>query len=485
MAHDPRIVIVDDNADDRLLAVRDLRREFPGFEAIEVADADGLARVLESADFDLVITDYQLHWTDGLKILRDVKARNPDCPVVMLTGTGSEEIAVEAMKAGLDDYVLKSPKHLARLPAAVRSALDEAERRRAAAEAEERYRCLVETSPDAVVVHSGGKFVYLNPAAVRLLGAASPDDLIGKPAMDIVHPDDRRIVAEQIRKGTEERMPMPVEEERFVRVDGGVIDAEVAASPIMYAGKPSVQVVARDISERKRVDQFKSDFVAMVSHELRTPLAIILGYASLIERSSELAEDPGVFLNAAHKIQERGALMRRLVEDLLEISRIEARGVTLSMQETNVRELVTRSAESVPMTERHSLKLDIPDDVPTVRCDPTQLSMAVMNLISNAVKFSPKSGPIRVRVREKAGRVVVSVADKGIGIEAKDIGRIFDRFVQADMSMTRAFPGVGMGLYITREIVEAHGGRIRVRSAPGKGSTFTIEIPIEQGEMAA
>jgi len=135
-----RILMIDDNPDDRLLAIRALRREFPDLQVEQISEAKGLAQALEAGDFDLVITDYQLRWSDGLAVLRAVKARYPDCPVIMFTATGSEEIAVEAMKNGLDDYVLKSPKHFIRLPAAVRLALkraeDSIERKRAEARIE-------------------------------------------------------------------------------------------------------------------------------------------------------------------------------------------------------------------------------------------------------------------------------------------------------------------------------------------------------------
>jgi len=120
MTNPLRILLIDDNPDDRALVIRELRKDFPGLQVEQITEASGLAQALEAGNFDLVITDYQLHWTDGLKILHAFKSRWPDRPVVMFTGTGSEEIAVEAMKAGLDDYVLKSPKHFVRLPLSVR-----------------------------------------------------------------------------------------------------------------------------------------------------------------------------------------------------------------------------------------------------------------------------------------------------------------------------------------------------------------------------
>jgi DNA-binding NtrC family response regulator len=133
-------VLVDDNPDDRALVIRELRREFPNLSALEVTDNSGLDRVLAASPSDLVVTDYQLRWTNGLAVLQAVKSKWPDCPVIMFTGTGNEEVAVEAMKAGLDDYLMKSPKHYARLPGIARLALKMADQRRQLKEAEVRRR---------------------------------------------------------------------------------------------------------------------------------------------------------------------------------------------------------------------------------------------------------------------------------------------------------------------------------------------------------
>ncbi|OGG43557.1 MAG: hypothetical protein A3F84_20525 [Candidatus Handelsmanbacteria bacterium RIFCSPLOWO2_12_FULL_64_10] len=149
MNHPLRILLIDDNPHDRTLVIRELRREFPDLHVDQVIDAKGFDRALQTGGFDLVITDYQLHWSDGLSVLRAFKPRHPGCPVIMFTGTGSEEVAVQAMKAGLDDYVLKSPKHFVRLPAAVRSAMEDITERRRAEDTEremERVRVLAETA---------------------------------------------------------------------------------------------------------------------------------------------------------------------------------------------------------------------------------------------------------------------------------------------------------------------------------------------------
>ncbi len=174
-----RILLIDDNPDDRSLVIRELRREFPGLEVKQIIEAKGFAHELEAGDFDLVITDYQLRWTDGLSVLRAIKARWPDYPVIMFTATGSEEVAVEAMKAGLNDYVLKSPKHFSRLPAAIRLGVQQAEQRQALKEAENRYRSLFDGVPVGLYRSTPmGQFLDANPALIRLLGYPSREALM-------------------------------------------------------------------------------------------------------------------------------------------------------------------------------------------------------------------------------------------------------------------------------------------------------------------
>lgn len=166
-----RILLIDDNPDDRSLVIRELRREFPNLQVTQIIEDQGFAQELENGEFDVVITDYQLRWTNGLAVLRTIKSQRPHCPVIMFTATGSEEIAVEAMKAGLNDYVLKSPKHFSRLPAAVLISLEQDRQRRALQEAENRYRNLFDRVPVGLYRSTPvGEFLDANPALVRLLG---------------------------------------------------------------------------------------------------------------------------------------------------------------------------------------------------------------------------------------------------------------------------------------------------------------------------
>src|SRR6266567_329152 len=188
------ILLVDDNPEDRALAIRELRRHFPNLQIAQITDAKNFTRALEAEHRDLVITDYQLRWSDGLAVLRAIKARWPGCPVIMFTGTGSEEIAVEAMKAGLDDYVLKSPKHYSRLPGAAKLAFEHRAQWRALKEAERRYLTLFNDLPIGLWKSTPeGKIMDANPAAAQMLGYPDGEALSLVNAIDLyVDPADRK-----------------------------------------------------------------------------------------------------------------------------------------------------------------------------------------------------------------------------------------------------------------------------------------------------
>jgi PAS domain S-box-containing protein len=181
-----RILMVDDNPDDRMLIRRALVREFPEVEIIEVGDPKGLADALDDGPFDLVITDYGLDFTDGFALLDRLKAQWPECPVILCTGTLSEEIAVEALRKGLDDYVLKDPRRFMRLPAAVRTAIDHARQRSAARAAERRYHELFDGAPVGLIRSlPDGRILAANAAAVRITGYASVSALLDASVVDL------------------------------------------------------------------------------------------------------------------------------------------------------------------------------------------------------------------------------------------------------------------------------------------------------------
>jgi signal transduction histidine kinase len=228
--------------------------------------------------------------------------------------------------------------------------------------------------------------------------------------------------------------------------------------------------------ELKELDQLKSDFVSMVSHELRAPLTNINGSIELMLTDGDM--DPNAQRTMLRIIGEQTARLTRLVQGILNVSRIEARKLEIHPQAIDVKPLMEKAIENLSRTESiHEFKL--PErPLPLVWADPDRLEEILANLIDNAVKYSPEGGTIKLSARESDGRLIISVTDPGVGIPAKELDKIFEKFHRVDRGDARTTYGHGLGLYISKRFIEAHGGDIWVDSKLGKGSTFSFTLPL-------
>ncbi len=240
-------------------------------------------------------------------------------------------------------------------------------------------------------------------------------------------------------------------------------------------------MVKRDISGSRQLEQLRSGFVANVSHELRTPLTSILGFADVLGHLKPEAL-PERAPQVVSKIRENAGRMKQLVEELLEVTTMQEEGIRILRRQVDLEQTVRTHAELVHRDPDHPLTIDVEGELPMIPCDSDRLGRVVENLVGNAVKYSPEGGPIRIMLSTADDEVLVAIRDEGIGIAPEDVPRLFDRFTQGDMSSTRSFGGVGIGLFVADQIVHAHGGRIEVASVPGKGSTFTVHLPLGEKE---
>jgi signal transduction histidine kinase len=243
------------------------------------------------------------------------------------------------------------------------------------------------------------------------------------------------------------------------------------------------QATAEMLAEKTRLEEMQSTFVSIVSHELQTPVAIIKSYAATLARE-DAAWPPETIQRVSRNIEEECDRLTRLISDLLDLSRIQAGRVAMRVGSVDLPQLVSEVIDQLaPRSPRHSLRATFPPTFPNVRGDADQLRRALFNLVQNAVKYSPNDGEVLIagEVRTIDGRpyAVVRVVDQGVGIRPGEEERIFDRFHRADTRLSRSTAGVGLGLYITRSIVEGHGGRIWAESpGPGRGSIFTMILPL-------
>jgi diguanylate cyclase (GGDEF)-like protein/PAS domain S-box-containing protein len=256
-----RLLYIEDDPGLVVLMQKNLQRR--GFH-IDIATngEDGL-KMIAANKYDLALLDYNLPFLGGMEVLRELSMKGLPIPVIMVTGEGNETIAVEALKLGAADYIVKDVemRYLDLIPAVIDKVLykqllvkERNQMQQAMQESEERYRLLVELSPDGIALHVDGKYVFINPAGAHLLGASHRDQIIGLPTMDIVHPDFRELVKSRVEQLEKQVDMVPWVEEQFVRIDGTAFDVEVASIKFSYEGKFAIQTIFKDITERKQVE---------------------------------------------------------------------------------------------------------------------------------------------------------------------------------------------------------------------------------------
>lgn len=258
----------------------------------------------------------------------------------------------------------------------------------------------------------------------------------------------------------------------------------VRALPLR-SGAQVVGAVAfvRDMSEVRRVDRVRRDFVANVSHELKTPI----GALAVLAEALSGGDDPVVTAQLTDRVLDEAERLGRIVDDLLDLSLIEAQDAPLR-EKIPVAALVGESvARVLPAAQAIGITLvtsPIPDAI-AVNCDRTQLVGAITNLLDNAVKYTESGEPVEIDVRDEGDRVAILVRDRGIGIPRKDLERIFERFYRVDRARSRATGGTGLGLAIVRHVAQAHGGEVTVESREGEGSTFRLVLPVPEPDIRA
>ena len=353
-----------------------------------------------------------------------------------------------------------------------RARLYEAERRvRAEAQAAEaRYRNLFEGAPDAVLVFvADGRVVDANPAATELLGYSVDElrrmrlaggELVVEGAA-WAGGDYRRLLEEGCWRG----------ELELRRKDGSTVPVEAWLNAVHLPDGTIYRATVRDVSERRALERMQQEFIAMVSHELRNPLTALSGFAQLLQRQRRYNE------RAVTMILSQARQLERLIGDLLEVSRLEAGRLELRRTEMDLAQLVRVAVERTQaLTDRHAIRVDAPPGQLRGWWDADRLEQVLHNLLSNAVKYSPAGGEITVRVEGDGAVARVAVADQGVGIAPGALPRLFDRFYRAEATASGA-QGLGLGLYISRSLVQAHGGRMWAESTPGRGSTFVFTLP--------
>jgi PAS domain S-box-containing protein len=485
----PRVLVADDNADMRDYVARILGQAY----RVETAK-DGQA-ALARIDADppaLVLADVMMPNMDSFDLLRAIRndARARSLPVILLSARAGDEARIEGLEAGADEYLVK-PFSGRELLVRVASQIELTRVRREGAAAQAHFAAIVDSAQDAIISKDlDGIIQWCNGAAERLFGYSS-SELVGRPVRILI-PADRQSeedqILERLRRG--ER----VEHFETVRLakDGRPIDVALTISPVRDASGTIIGAskIARDIAVIKRAEaermrlveeasRLKDEFLASLSHELRTPLNAIVGYARML-RSGILPQDRQP--NAIETIERNATSLTQIVEDVLDVSRIVSGKIRLNVQTVDVPDIVARAIEGiVPAADAKGVRLEriVDPHATPIAGDPERLQQILWNLLTNAVKFTPRGGKVQVRLERVDSQVAVTVSDTGIGIPPEFLPHVFERFRQADGGIARERGGLGIGLSIARQLAEMHGGTIDVESAgPGQGATFRLKIPL-------
>jgi PAS domain S-box-containing protein len=360
----------------------------------------------------------------------------------------------------------------------------------AVADRESRTRAILDTVLDGIItIDESGDIETFNPAASRIFGYGA-DEVIGQN-VKILMPEPYRSGHDgYLRSYQTTGEPKVIGIGREVqgqRKDGTTFPMELAVAPMMVSDRMMYTGIVRDITERKKIDDMKNEFVSTVSHELRTPLTSIKGALGLLQGGlmAELPEKAKRMIEIAYQNSDR---LVRLINDILDIEKIEAGMMKYVLVPVSVTDLLTEAIDANRgFADEHGVRLVLADDVThaTVSADQDRMMQVLTNLLSNAIKYSPKEGEVVIRADEEADKIHVSVTDKGPGIHEDFRSSIFAKFAQADSSDTREIGGTGLGLAISKAIVEQHGGTIGFETETAQGTTFHFDLPLREAHTSA
>ena len=493
--HLPRVLLADDNADLREYARRFLSEHY---DVQVVADGQAAFEAARELRPELIISDVMMPRLDGFGLIRQVRA-DPQLratPIILLSARAGEESRIEGLDRGADDYLVKpfsARELLVRAGTLIRST----ELRRRAEDARTQFETLLNEAPLGVfLVDEDFRVAAVNPIALPLIGAT---DVIGRDFESVVRTAwssaDAEEVLQRFRHTLQTGEAQVVPEFIALRKDRQLVEYyewQVHRIPLP-GGRRGVVCYFRDIAKNvlarealREADNRKDEFLATLSHELRNPLAPLRSSLEIVKR---LATAPPNASAALEIMDRQLSHLVRLVDDLLEVSRITRGQVELRREQLRLDAAIHSAIEtSEPLIRagNHRLIVSLPDEPLMLDADPVRLAQIFGNLLNNAAKYSDKGGQIEIAARRDGDEALVTIRDSGDGIPSEQFAKLFQIFTRGERSARRNQSGLGIGLALVRRLTEMHGGRVEASSEGiGKGSCFSVRLPLNVRQVAA
>jgi PAS domain S-box-containing protein len=445
-------------------------------------------------EYDLYLLDLKIGDIDGTEVLRNIKLVYPEAICVIITAYASIDTAVETTRLGAYHYIAKpfSPEELQHL---VQRALErrwyvlearrlkkEQERRLLeVANEKSRIRTIINTIDDGIlVVNQDRQVVLFNPRFMQLL-QIQQEIQIGDSVLQVLP----ETLHEQFEQVLQQKNSVKAIQQEIVIEPPAKLVVMVNTTPILDSKDRMLGVVSvfRDVSGLKQLDLLKSQFINMAAHELKAPLSAIKGYIELVTERT-LGESLDDYDNYLDRSLERLNSLINLINDLLNISRMESGKIRREIHKVDVSELLNKTLEFFK-TEAEKRDLTVESDFSSglmIEADPEEIQRVFNNLISNAIKYNKPQGKLSVSAEKHGHYVAIEVSDTGIGLKPEEKERLFEEFFRAKNPLTRNVTGTGLGLTIIKKIIDNYAGKITVDSEFEKGSTFTVHLPVKQTE---
>lgn len=346
----------------------------------------------------------------------------------------------------------------------------------------QRMDALLDSAADGIIILGPDHVIErCNPALAHMLGKPVAD-ILGHFHHDVIQWEQHKdgMTLEQAEAGG-----WPLTPNATLYIEGDIkrqnalpLPVGITYAPLLNQEGILVNIIAtvRDITHFREADELKSTFISVISHELKTPVALIKGYVGTLRRE-DATWDPLIIKDSLEVIEEEADRLTELIDNLLDASRLQAGALAINLTDVNLMDLIERIAQRFrTQSSIHDIVLDFPETFPVILADDDRMSQVISNLISNAIKYSPQGGEIRIAAQVLPKQVVICVHDQGPGIAPEDLPHVFDRFYRAS-DASRTTKGAGLGLYLARAVIEAHGGRIWVDPKPGDGARVCFSLP--------